>query len=207
MNREVEFAITTFCQAKCPSCVRTLLIEQGKLEPYHISADVYKNVANNLVGVDLVSLCGEAGDPLMHPEIDVIIDCFLEKDIDVYVHTNAGLRDQSFFRKYAKKGVNFDFGIDGMDAETNNMYRIGVNFNKAWENMHAYFDELKLQKIKKGNWSYIIFSWNKHTIHDVYNYAKSNKIPVKFKINDRTSHGYVGKEEEIRLAEIINGFV
>ena len=81
MYREVEFAITTFCQAKCPSCVRTMLVKRNKLKPYHISADVYKTVANNLTGVNLVSLCGEAGDPLMHPEIDDIIDCFLEKKL------------------------------------------------------------------------------------------------------------------------------
>lgn len=207
MYREVEFAITTFCQAKCPSCVRTMLVKRNKLKPYHISADVYKTVANNLTGVNLVSLCGEAGDPLMHPEIDDIIDCFLEKKLDIYVHTNAGLRDPSFFRKYAKKGVNFDFGIDGMDAETNNMYRIGVNFDKAWENMHAYFDEVKQTNRKMGLWSYLIFSWNKHTIHDVYNYAKSNNIPINFKINSRKDVGYVGHEEELRLAEVINGFV
>lgn len=210
MNIEVEFLVTSFCQAKCPSCIRTIMIENNALTPKHVDIDVFKRVVKNLKNVDVVSLCGETGDPLMHPDIEKIIDLFLQKNITVFLHTNAGLRNEEFFRSLARKKVNIDFGIDGMTEEINNKYRINVDFDKAWNNMHAYFDETKKHFNKSlGKWSYIIFTWNKHTIYEVYDYAKKNKIPLNLKVNDRGSldnpeYGYVGKEEEKKLWKIIN---
>lgn len=206
MNIEVEFLVTSFCQAKCPSCVRTDLINKNAFVPKHVDIEVFRRAVKGLSNVDVVTLCGETGDPLMHPDIEEIIDLFINEGIDVYVHTNAGLRDEEFFRKLAQKKIGVDFGIDGMTEEINSKYRIGVNFDKAWKNMHAYFDECKkYHNTTFGFWSYLIFTWNKHTFYDVIDYAKQANIPLNLKINDRDI-GYIGQDEEDRLGRIINEY-
>ena len=204
MRHELEFLITSYCQAKCPTCLRTELVAEHKWTPKHTTLEKIKKAIPNIHKDTTISLCGETGDPLMHPQIDEIIDLFLQNDNWVQIHTNGGLRNIDFYKKYAKdKRVGISWGIDGMDAKTNSKYRIGVDFYKAWEHMNTWFS-----LGGDGHWNYIIFEWNKHQYKDAYNYAKENNIPIEIKINNRIHpievSGYVGDAEFERLRAELN---
>ena len=204
MRYELEFLITSYCQASCPTCLRTLLIKQDNFRPKHTSVEKIKKVIPYLDKDYIISLCGETGDPLMHPKIDEIIDLFLENDNWVQIHTNGGLRNIDFYKKYAKdRRVSISWGIDGMDAKTNSKYRVGVDFSKAWKFMNTWF-ELG----GKGHWNFIIFEWNKHQYKDAFYYAKEHNIPIEIKINNRINpietSGYVGHYEYKKIREQLN---
>ncbi len=201
---ELEFQLTSYCQAKCPTCSRTILLNKGLLKPEHVEINTFKNIIKKLNPDIVVTLCGELGDPMMHPDIEEIVELFLQNGNWVQIHTNGALSNKSFYEKYAKdRRVSISWGIDGMDAETNGKYRVGVNFDKAWDNMHTWFTNGG-----KGHWNFIIFRWNKHQLHDAYEYAKSNNIPIEIKINNRIHPmevtGYVGDEEFDRLRRVIS---
>jgi MoaA/NifB/PqqE/SkfB family radical SAM enzyme len=206
----VELSITTYCQARCPSCLRTSFLNNSNsgFVPKHISLKKIKKMVDNLKHTAYsVELCGELGDPLMHPHIEEIINLFTSNHIEVSVSTNGGLRSDDFYRRLAKNElVTFYFGIDGMDSETNQKYRVDVDWDRAWRNMHSWFSECR--KIKRinpaGFWNFIIFDFNKHQIKDVYQYAKEKKIPITFKLNTRP-YGYVGDQEYQSIKETING--
>lgn len=185
MKNAVEIEITTHCQASCRSCGRTNP-ETGKvvdwLVVHHVDVDDIKKIVENLDEdvIDFVVLCGEYGDPMMHPHIDQIIDIITNKFI-VEIHTNGGLRNESFYKKHASnKNVLIQWGIDGLDADTNEKYRENVNFEKAWKNMNTWFEN-----DGRGFWSFIIFEWNHHQLFKAFGYAILHRIPFKYKFNNR----------------------
>lgn len=203
---ELEFNVTSYCQAKCVSCLRTLLDKQGLLVKKHTPLDYFTKAIKNIPENVYITLCGETGDPMMHPDIELILDAFVSNNNPVSIHTNGGLRDKEFYKKYASHDkINFQFGIDGLDEKTNSMYRDGVDFNRAWENMHAWFSTVKElnRESYAGEWSFIVFSWNSHQIESVHKYAKKMGIPLVIKINNRVE-GYVGDSEYKRIKELIN---
>lgn len=210
MRIELEFSITSYCQAGCPSCQRTEILKErnSNFIAKHVSLDKIFKVAKNIPEGTLVSLCGEYGDPVMHPDVFKIIEVFTERDLFVCIDTNGGLRNEKFYKTLANnKKVNFSFGIDGLDQETNEKYRVGVDFDRAWRNMNTWFSECKLKGRKPGTygqWNFLIFDFNKHIIEDVYHYAKDHDINVMFKINRRLNFGYVGDSEYERLKKKIN---
>lgn len=201
MRYELEFLITSYCQAKCPTCLRTKLVNKGLLTPTHNTVEHFAKAVSNVDSAANIVFCGEIGDPMMHPEIDSIIDLFLSNGNEISIHTNGGLRDVNFYKKYASQPITISWGIDGITEEANSKYRIGVNFERAWENMHTWF-----KNGGEGHWNFIVFEWNKHQLFDAYNHAKNNNIPIEIKINKRKGEtsGYVGDEEYDRIAGIIN---
>ena len=207
-----EISITSYCQAKCPSCLRTkLLFEKAQeFKVQHVELSRIKNAIKNMSGtLRELTLCGEFGDPLMHPDVEEIINFATQYNIRVAVNTNGGLRSTDFFERMAKnESVCFYFGIDGIDAETNQKYRVDVHWERAWKNMNTWFDACRLLNRDSryiGGWSFLVFDFNKHQILEAYQHAKCNKIPLHIKINRRPNYGYVGDAEYVRLKEMING--
>jgi MoaA/NifB/PqqE/SkfB family radical SAM enzyme len=206
---EIELAITSFCQAKCPSCARTESIKRrpGELNVQHVPFDKISKVVKNIHSDATITLCGEFGDPMMHPDVLEIIEMFHNNGNVVMVHTNGGLRTPDVYKKLAQmKRVRMSFGIDGMDAETSGMYRKEVDWDRAWENMNTYFDECRKQGrvgMQAGEWLFLIFDFNKHQIDEVFEYCQEKQIHCQLRINDRW-YGYVGDEEYKVIKEKID---
>ena len=106
MKYNFEFQITSYCQAKCASCQRTIDIDN--FTPTHYPIEKFENTLNNLssVDVDIITLCGEYGDPMMHPQIDKFIETALEFAPSVRISTNGGLRTPDWYESIAKKYKN-----------------------------------------------------------------------------------------------------
>lgn len=185
IKQGIEIEITTHCQASCRSCLRTNP-DTGKvvdwLSVHHVPFNDIKAIIDSLdiEDHDFIIVCGEFGDPMMHPEINDIIELITEKFI-CDIHTNGGLRNENFYITHAKnKNLRIQWGIDGLDAETNGKYRENVNFEKAWRNMNAWFSNGG-----NGYWSFIVFEWNYHQLFKCFGYAIRNRIPFKYRMNTR----------------------
>lgn len=209
MKNEVEFNITTYCQAKCPTCARTLELDKIKLS--HTPIELFEKVVNNLADdVDRIILCGELGDPMMHPDIDKIIDIAHSTGRFVQIHTNGGLRNSNFYKFLAEKyeRLGFSFGIDGLSQKINEIYRVDVDWKRAWENMTTWFEQSTKDAInwshrhRRGEWQFLVFSWNKHELNDVLRIAETMNIPLMVRVN-RRDLGYVGDTERERIEKIL----
>lgn len=189
MLHSIEFAITTYCQAKCRACPRTNE-ETGKTADWlvleHMSIeDFTKNIKSfNQINLTDINFCGELGDPMMHPEIDSFLDESLKYATRVTISTNAGIRKPNWYAYSAKKykeKLDIKFAVDGASHEINWHYREGVVFDKAIENMTAYFQNGGI-----GKWKFLIFDWNWHQIVDAYNIAKNEVgCDIEFAFNTR----------------------
>jgi len=201
-----DFAITSYCQARCKTCPRTNS-ETGekadwlvlKHQPYAVFEQTTTN--SRYFNNTEIKFCGQQGDPMMHPDITKFIDHSFKLTNNVSINTNGGLRNADWYtemgNKYGNK-LHIIFGIDGIDHDTNWKYREGVNFAKAWENMVAYCNTQG-----HSQWDFLVFEWNYHQIPEVARLAKEiNVHGVEFKVNT-CEHGLLDPAKESLVEEMI----
>ena len=185
-SNHIEFAITTYCQAKCRSCARTNE-NTGEKEDWltlkHMDLNVFKRTLEESSGVNIRSIdfCGEFGDPMMHPEIDKFIETALTFTDKVQISTNGGLRNAEWYSTIAnkyKEKLEINWAIDGASHDINWKYREGVDWNRAMKNMQTY-----IENGGNGHWWYILFEWNWHQIPLARKMAKDIGIVLTFRYN------------------------
>lgn len=207
MKHEFDFALTTYCQAKCRSCARTNE-ETGEKEDWlelkHMRFSVYERLLDNFVKdknkEDIrITFCGEFGDPVMHPDIAKFVDATAPRVKDLVIKTNGGLRQPEWYKEIGTKYDNiiFHFGIDGTTEEVNSKYREGVNFDRAMENMKAWFNTCG-----NGAWHFLIFDWNWHQIPEVHRISQELDCGVNYKFNNR-EFGLITAENKERALELL----
>lgn len=180
MDYSLELNITNYCQAKCRTCRRTVT-ETGETVPWlvlkHMTDSELDAIVEKTVDLGITyDLCGEYGDPMMHPRIQDFITR-LSNIGYVSINTNGGLRNADFYALNSKnKRLQITWSIDGITHDVNWKYREGVNFKKSWENMTTWF-----LHGGKGTWDFLIFDWNVHQADDAKEFADSNNIPINFK--------------------------
>lgn len=212
MSINYDFALTTYCQAKCRSCARTDE-DTGETNSWlitkHMDLEVFRRIISNSRNIaernDYIQFCGELGDPMMHPQVDEFIKIALEHGNRVHINTNGGLRQPKWYKYLAETytdRIRIKFGIDGTDHETNWKYREGVDWQRAMDNMTAFF-----QNGGEGEWHFIIFEWNWQQIPLVKQMSKEIDCEVFFKFNGR-SFGKItdtDKKKAYKLIEEVNG--
>jgi MoaA/NifB/PqqE/SkfB family radical SAM enzyme len=207
-----DFSITSFCQAKCRSCVRTDP-DSGDtaswLVPEHMSIENFRLILSNSPHVmknsTEIRFCGELGDPMMHPNITEFVETALENVTDrVIINTNGGLRQPKWYEYAANRfgdRLFIEWGIDGFDQDTNNLYREAVDWQRAMDNMTTWFTNHG-----SGQWEFLIFDWNWHQIPEVIEYANKINCSIYLKFNNR-SYGLISDENKkmaIKLLEEYN---
>jgi MoaA/NifB/PqqE/SkfB family radical SAM enzyme len=207
MKYSFDFALTTYCQARCRSCMRTNEKTGEKadwLTPTHMKFDVFKRVidTSNIMKNDttFIQFCGELGDPMMHPKIEQFIEYGLNYVDYIHINTNGGLRNPDWYAYMAKKfpkRIRIKFGVDGTDHDTNWLYREGVDFNRAVDNMQSWFDNDGL-----GSWHFLIFEWNWHQIPEAKELAEKLGTEVEFKFNNR-SWGKISDENKKHAYDLL----
>lgn len=159
--------LTSYCNLKCPACARSSdmkdFIDRG-----HLSLDFLKEhiTFENFPELNNFNMSGTISDNMMHPDIEAIIDWGInEMGVNVSITTNGSMRTPKFWKKlgetYTKEQLIISFAIDGLDEETNALYRIGSSYKKAMGNARAF-----IEAGGKAVWQFIVFPWNEHQVED-----------------------------------------
>ena len=172
--REIEFELSTACNAWCPGCSRYDSTEKGlMLSPWvNFNQEIDIKVIENILAEQILSknaelqFCGTAGDPLAHTKFLEIIDLIKQKEPGAVldVSTNGGLKYPEYYKKIAEKMSGedrFKFNIDGL-ADTNHLYRRKVSWEKIVQNVKAFNESKNCSSI----WQFIIFPWNEHQVEE-----------------------------------------
>lgn len=200
----LQIEISTKCNAQCPSCIRTdstSLVATQEVIPRNKEmslSDFSKIVSSQFAKkLQLVEFCGTLDEPLMHSQFFEILDLIRLycPTVSVQIHTNGGLRNRAYFSELANRLKSFGpqscvkFSIDGLE-DTNGIYRHGVDFKKAFQNLEAF-----ITSGGRAEWQMLIFPWNQHQVEQVK--ALSQKIGcVAFKARpDRTAVSTWGAEK------------
>lgn len=149
----VEFDPTTACNLACPDCISRDLLNQGFFTRKRI-----KELTAEMIdaGVKAVILIG-GGEPLIHPEIDWVINQLGQNNVQIGITTN-GVLIHKHIELIAEYANWVRVSVDAASSDVFKKIRPSVTgkslFNEVIDNMKQY------SSIKKGRlgYSFMIYS-------------------------------------------------
>lgn len=199
--RVIHLEITEKCQATCPMCDRN---QNGGADNPNLGLheltleDIQKMMPPEFVKqLDRLYMCGNFGDPIVARDTLEVFQYLRsqKKELTLGMNTNAGAKKPDWWRELAKTLGSWSyvkFGFDGL-ADTNHLYRQGVNWDIAWENALAF-----IEAGGKAHWDYLIFGHNEHQVDEAQ--ALAEKVGFKKFTPKKTGRFFstmkvAGKEE------------
>lgn len=166
----IHVEATTGCNAACPMCLRNVGGDVINPNLRHANFDI--NWIDRFdLSINRLTLCGNYGDPILHPNLHGLIEKWLKKfNKPITMMTNGGARNEEWWHDLAKISngkLTVVFGIDGLE-DTNHLYRRKVSWKKLMANCKSY-----ISAGGNARWKFIIFKHNQHQIEAAKELASS----------------------------------
>jgi SynChlorMet cassette radical SAM/SPASM protein ScmF len=183
----IYFYLTEGCNLKCRHCwIAPKFQTEDSIWP-SLDFDLFKDIIKQgkELGLSVVKLTG--GEPLIHPDIEKILDHIKEQDLRLTIETNGVKCTPAIVEKIIKCDRPSVFvSIDGVDAETHEWVRgVTGSFDAAWEGVRNL--------VNAGLRPQIIMSVMKHNVDQMEAVVrlaeKENAESVKFNIVTPTARG------------------
>ena len=122
----LEIQPSSGCNHACPKCSGKL----NKDSPYYaeirkditfIDPDVVRGIANSPNAPLGVVFAGDTGDPLLHPQIESLIDIVGDKNISISVITNGQALNHNMSQKIIEKCQGIRISLDAFDAKSHQL--------------------------------------------------------------------------------------
>ena len=169
-----HFEVSGKCTLKCPRCPRNdaapvpWMNKELDLEFFKrtLSPELLKT------HVRRITMCGDIGDPIYASEYIDIIDYIKTHNpkIHIYTITNGSYRKESWWKQLAKISNQYDtinFSIDGYDQASNNLYRVGSDWDSIMTGLRIMCQESQAFVY----WASILFSFNQDHISRIQQQA------------------------------------
>ena len=168
--------LTDKCNAGCPLCPRTDPLNRSRANPAMVRnieltlADFEAHFTDAFCRqVEEVALSGNLGDPLAASQCLEICEYLIERDVQIVISTNGGLRSTTWWERlgnaFARNGSCVQFHIDGL-RDTNPLYRVNTDFDKILANASAF-----IATGARAEWHYILFRHNEHQVREARDLA------------------------------------
>jgi MoaA/NifB/PqqE/SkfB family radical SAM enzyme len=178
----LSFEPSSNCNAQCPHCPRFNITDDDvfestgtlhsklKLLNLNFSTVIPNLQLDQMTSLRNVIIQGDKGDPLMNPNIDMLLDAFASMKVlpTVILTTNGSIRNTNWWQNLAKKYpfLTVRFSIDGL-SDTNHLYRVGLNYNTIIKNLSAF-----TESGGRAIWKMLVFKHNQHQIKEVENQSR-----------------------------------
>lgn len=129
-----------------------------------------------------VYFCGNYGDPAVASDLLEIVRYLRQTNpsIALTVHSNGGVRTPDWWKELAVLNCGVRFGVDGL-ADTNHLYRQGVNWERLEANMRAF-----LGVGGRGDVDFLVFRHNEHQVEAAEKFFASIGVQkIQFKSTSR----------------------
>lgn len=189
---DLHLELSSKCNAACPMCWRNDHGDKANPEliEEHLDLDVLDNID---VQLQKLTLAGNYGDPLMHPDVIEVVEWFQNKypDGTINIQTNGGLRNAEWWKLLVKTinnvyRVTVTFGIDGL-KDTNHLYRRNVRWDVLMKNAETY-----ISAGGRATWKMLVFKHNQHQIKEAEQLAKDMGF-IQFQKIATNRFDYTGK--------------
>lgn len=165
--------VSSKCALSCPRCPRqevpdTLVQTQLRLDFFK------KNFTKEFITehVDKITFCGDDGDPIYATDFIAIINYIKSiKDVEIVIVTNGSGKPAAWWAQLSLILTERDtihFSIDGWDQNSNNIYRVGSDWNSISEAFRWMCSRSKARVV----WDAIAFKFNEDYIEFMKGLAK-----------------------------------
>lgn len=161
--------ISSKCALACPRCARsevpeTLINTQLNLEFFekNFTRDILKDV-------EKITFCGDDGDPIYARDLIPVIRYLKPHNVQIVIVTNGSYKSELWWEDLGKELDENDiihFSLDGWDNESNNIYRVGSDFDSAMIGLKTM-----VQYQPNVIWDAIAFKFNEDKINDMFKMA------------------------------------
>lgn len=201
---------TNACMMNCVMCPRKEMTR--KVE--YMDLNLFKKIIDQAEWNNTLDL-SQFGDPLMHPQIDKMIEYATKKGIKTHIYANPNLLSEEMCIKLMKaKLYLLDMTIDGVNDKTYKYFRgQNADFGEAVKNIDVL---LRLKKEKKSDMKIIVsmiyMEKNKNdveTFKKIWNKEGIDRVDVKnfgtFDGSDKEIFKYAIKESNQKKFGLGNG--
>jgi len=170
-----HFEVSGKCTLKCPRCPRNDTSPVPWLNK-ELDLDFFKKTLTpDLLKTQVrrITMCGDIGDPIYASEYLEIIKYIKlhNPKIHVYTITNGSYRKPEWWKEFAKISNEYDtinFSVDGYDNASNNLYRIGSDWNSIITGMKIMCEESPAFVY----WATIVFAFNQDYLDQIEQQAR-----------------------------------
>lgn len=171
------------CQLRCPECPTGAAVLTRKKG--NIDLLLYSKIINEIKRYTFYLNLYFQGEPLLHPQIDVLIRKAAEERIYTTLSTNAQLLNEAMCKKLVSSGLSrIIISLDGFSQEIYEQYRKGGDVQRVKKGilslistrkeMHATNPVIVVQPLA--------FEHNKEEIEEIQNWCRSigvDKLEIK----------------------------
>lgn len=193
---EIDIETSNICNLKCPLCLRQHKEFKHAFVQKFIDFENVKIVLNKFKNLDTLSICGDASEPTLHPQLINFLDYLKENKPNIFIelYTNGSTHDVYYWKelnKHFNLNSSVIFTICGITQHTHSMYRVNSNLKNVIENALAFKNG---NQYKNDYMKYIRFEYNKHeSMKDIicilsmfssYEVINTDPIQERFQFND-----------------------
>lgn len=179
----IQIEPTTFCNLKCVMC----LSPGPNRQKTHLKAKEFSNLLEKLRFVQKISLVG-IGEPLLNPDLPVIIKTAKDRSIMIGIATNGILLDNDLAKNLLDSGIDWiNISIDGVNSKTYEKIRGRDEFSTVCKNAEGL---QRLLENYKGVGSGIWFTIQRENINELPEMPLLSKMLGFKNLYSQTTHSW-----------------
>ncbi|RLC40661.1 MAG: hypothetical protein DRH51_02375 [Candidatus Coatesbacteria bacterium] len=163
---------TNACNLKCPLCPTGAGLMTRKVG--FMDFDNYKALIDEMAPFLYTITLANLGEPLLHPRIFDMAEYASNRNIAVYLSTNAHfIKREDILRLVTSGFEKIDISIDGASEQTYQIFRRGGDFHRVIKTIELLSKERNKRRRKTPflNFNFIVMRHNEHEIENAQKLA------------------------------------
>lgn len=193
---EIDIETSNICNLHCPLCFGQRRELSHAFSQKWIDFSKVKSILDEFCNLDTISICGDASEPTLHPQLIDFLDYMKNEKPNLFVelYTNGSTHSNEYWKHLGRHFTaksSIIFTICGITQRTHSTYRVGSCLKDVISNALAFKDG---STYRNDYIKYIRFEYNRHessqdimkvlSMFSSYEIVDTDPIEERFQFND-----------------------